>query len=259
MEATPKCLDWLVDGETRSVGRDFENVNPYGGFMQGLIQPFATMVMRVLLWMRETFKISYGWVLVLFGIMVRIITWPLNQSAMKTSLRMQRIQPQLAVVQQKYKNNQEKQRQEIMQVYREHGMTPFSPLVGCLPMVLPMPVLFALFFVFQNTIEFRGVPFLWLPDISLHDPLYIIPLVMGLSMYGLSWIGMRNAPPNPQAKMMGYFLPVMMTVLFWRFASGLNLYYTIQNIAALPQQWLIARDRGKPPHVTSAPATAVRR
>lgn len=242
-----------------ALGRDFENVNPYGGFMQGLIQPFATMVMRVLLWMRETFKISYGWVLVLFGIMVRIITWPLNQSAMKTSLRMQRIQPQLAVVQQKYKNNQEKQREEIMQVYREHGMTPFSPLMGCLPMLLPMPVLFALFFVFQNTIEFRGVPFLWLPDISLHDPLYIIPLVMGISMYALSWIGMRNAPPNPQAKMMGYFLPVMMTVLFWRFASGLNLYYTIQNIAALPQQWLIARDRGKPSLVTNMPATPARR
>ena len=228
------------------LGNDFENVNPYGGFMQGLIQPFATMVMRVLLWMRKNLDISYGWVLVLFGIAVRIVLWPLNQSAMRTSLRMQRIQPQLTAVQAKYRANPEKQREEIMRVYREHGMTPFSPLMGCLPMLLPMPVLFALFFVFQNTIEFRGVPFLWLPDISQADPLYIIPIVMGLSMYLLSWIGMKNAPPNPQAKMMGYVLPVMMTVLFWRFASGLNLYYTVQNIAALPQQWLIAHERGKP-------------
>ena len=249
-------LEWK---RLHALGRDFENVNPYGGFMQSLIQPFATIVMRVLLWMRETFKISYGWVLVVFGLLVRIVTWPLNQSAMKTSLRMQRIQPQLTAVQQKYKSNPEKQREEIMQVYREHGMTPFSPLVGCLPMLLPMPVLFALFFVFQNTIEFRGVPFLWLPDISLHDPLYIIPVVMGLSMYALSWIGMRNAPPNPQAKMMGYVLPVMMTVLFWRFASGLNLYYTVQNIAALPQQWLIARTRGKSTVPTPVSPAAVRR
>jgi YidC/Oxa1 family membrane protein insertase len=128
--------------------------------------------------------------------------------------------------------------------------------MGCLPMLLPMPVLFALFFVFQNTIEFRGVPFLWLPDISQADPYYVIPIVMGLSMYVLSWIGMRNAPPNPQAKMMGYVLPVMMTVLFWRFASGLNLYYTIQNIAALPQQWLIARERGKPSGVLAPPLRA---
>lgn len=229
-----------------ALGRDFENVNPYGGFMQGLIQPFATIVMRVLLWMRQTLQLSYGWVLVLFGIIVRVVLWPLNQSAMRTSMRMQRIQPQLTAVQQKYRSNPEKQREEIMRVYREHGMTPFSPVVGCLPMLLPMPVLFALFFVFQNTIEFRGVPFLWLPDISQSDPLYIIPVVMGLSMYLLSWIGMKNAPPNPQAKMMGYVLPVMMTVLFWRFASGLNLYYTVQNIAALPQQWLIARERSKP-------------
>lgn len=242
-----------------AMGRDFENVNPYGGFMQGLIQPFATMVMRVLLWMRETFQISYGWVLVLFGLLVRIVTWPLNQSAMKTSLQMQRLQPQLTAVQQKYKSNPEKQREEIMAVYREHGMTPFSPLMGCLPMLLPMPVLFALFFVFQNTIEFRGVPFLWLPDISLHDPLYIIPIVMGISMYALSWIGMRNAPPNPQAKMMSYILPVMMMVLFWRFASGLNLYYTVQNIAALPQQWLIARDRGKAGPAPTVPVVAARR
>lgn len=227
------------------LGNDFENVNPYGGFMQALIQPFATMVMRVLLWMRKNLQLSYGWVLVLFGIAVRLVLWPLNQSAMRTSMRMQRIQPQLTAVQAKYRANPEKQREEIMRVYREHGMTPFSPLMGCLPMLLPMPVLFALFFVFQNTIEFRGVPFLWLPDISQSDPLYIIPIVMGLSMYLLSWIGMKNAPPNPQAKMMGYVLPVMMTVLFWRFASGLNLYYTVQNIAALPQQWLIANERGK--------------
>ena len=118
-------------------------------------------------------------------------------------------------------------------------MSPFSTLSGCLPMLLPMPVLFALFFVFQNTIEFRGVPFLWLADISLKDPYYIVPMLMGVSMFVLSMIGMRNSPPNPQAKMMAYMLPVMMTVFFLNFASGLNLYYAVQNITALPQQWLI--------------------
>ena len=106
-----------------------------------------------------------------------------------------------------------------------------------------MPIFFALFFVFQNTIEFRGVPFLWLHDLSAKDPTYIIPLLMGASMYVLSWIGMRNAPPNPQTKMMSYMFPVMMTVFLLNMASGLNLYYTAQNLAALPQQWLIARER----------------
>ena len=228
-----------------ALGRDFENSNPYGGFLQGVVQPFATIVMRILLWMRATLDLSYGWVLVIFGVVIRLLLWPLNQKAMRTSVRMSRLQPELSEIQKRYKADPQRMQAEIMRVYKEHGMSPFSSLSGCLPMLLPMPILFALFFVFQNTIEFRGVPFLWLSDISLKDPLYIVPILMGLSMFALSIIGMRNSPPNPQAKMMAYVLPVMMTVFFLNLASGLNLYYAVQNITALPQQWLIANERGK--------------
>jgi YidC/Oxa1 family membrane protein insertase len=112
-------------------------------------------------------------------------------------------------------------------------------------MLLPMPVLFALFFVFQNTIELRGAPFLWLPDLSRPDPLYIIPVIMGLSMYGLTKVGQIGMEPNPQMKMMLYIMPVMMTFLFLNFASGLNLYYAVSNIASIPQQLLLARERQK--------------
>lgn len=228
-----------------ALGRDFENSNPYGGFLQGVVQPFATIVMRILLWMRATLQLSYGWVLVIFGIAVRLLLWPLNQKAMRTSMRMSRLQPELSEIQKRYKSDPQRMQSEIMRVYRDHGMSPFSSLSGCLPMLLPMPILFALFFVFQNTIEFRGVPFLWLTDISLKDPLYIVPIVMGVSMFVLSIIGMRNSPPNPQAKMMAYVLPVMMTVFFLNLASGLNLYYAVQNITAIPQQWLISNERSK--------------
>ncbi|MBC7789810.1 MAG: membrane protein insertase YidC [Anaerolineae bacterium] len=229
----------------RALGRDMEHANPYGGFMKGVVQPFATIVMRLLLWMHDTLRLSYGWVLVIFGIAVRIILWPLNQRAMRSSLKMQVLQPEMAAIQKKYGNNPQKQQEEMVRIYREHGMSPFSMFSGCLPLLIPMPVLFALFFVFQNTIEFRGVSFLWLDDISLKDPYYILPLIMGVSMYVLSWIGMRNAPPNPQAKMMMYMFPVIMTVALVNMASGLNLYYAVQNIAALPQQWLIARERAR--------------
>jgi YidC/Oxa1 family membrane protein insertase len=82
---------------------------------------------------------------------------------------------------------------------------------------------------------------------------------MGISMYLLSWIGMRNMPPNPQAKMMSYMMPVMFTVMFLRFASGLNLYYAVQNIAALPQQWMIARERAKAGTPGTASANVKRR
>jgi YidC/Oxa1 family membrane protein insertase len=227
------------------MGQDFDHVNPYGWrFLQGVVHPIASKVIQVLLWMHNRLNLSYGWVLVILGILVRLILWPLNQSVMRSSLKMQELQPKLAAAQKKYPDPV-KQREAIMKVYQEAGVSPFAGLTGCLPALLPMPILFALFFVFQNTIEFRGVPFLWLHDISIKDPVYILPLLMGASMYALSWIGMRNAPPNPQAKMMGYMFPVMMTVVLLNMASGLNLYYTAQNIASLPQQWLLARERAK--------------
>ena len=233
--------------ETRrlaAMGNDFDHVNPYGWkFLQPVVHPVAALIIRLLLWMHNVLQLSYGWVLVILGIAVRLILWPLNQSTMRSTLKMQVVQPKIAAAQKRYKDDKKKQQEAIMRVYQEEGISPMAPLAGCLPALLPMPVFFALFFVFQNTIEFRGVPFLWLHDLSSKDPLYIIPLLMGCSMYLLSWIGMRNSPPNPQTKMMGYLFPVMMTVVLVNMASGLNLYYTAQNLAALPQQWLIARER----------------
>lgn len=231
----------------RVTAPELENVNPYGGWLHGLVQPFATIVMRLLLWMRDTVDVGYGWVLVIFGVAVRLLMWPLNQNAMRSSMKLQRIQPQLTEIQAKYRNDPEKQREAMLRLYQEHGMSPFTPVLGCLPMMLPMPILFALYFVFQNTIELRGVSFMWLPDLSLKDPYFITPLFMGASMFVLSWIGMRGMPPSPQSKMMLYVMPVMFTVLFWNFASGLNLYYAVQNVAALPQQWLLARERTTQP------------
>jgi YidC/Oxa1 family membrane protein insertase len=228
-----------------SLGRDFENSNPYGGWLQNFVQPFATMVMKALLWMHEQLKLNYGWVLVIFGVAVRLLLWPFNQRAMRTSMKMQVIQPELQAVQEKHKSDPQKMQAETMRVYSEHGMSPFSALSGCLPMLLPMPVFITLFFVFQNTIEFRGVPFLHLADISQRDPTFIIPLLMAGSAFLLSWIGMRGVPPNPQAKIMAYMFPAMMFTFFFSAAAGLNLYYMVQNIAALPQQWLISNERLK--------------
>src|SRR5581483_6628494 len=152
--------------------------------------------------------------------------------AMESSIRMQAVAPLIKSTQEKYKNEPDKLQREMMKIYKEHQVNPFG---GCLPMLIPMPVLFALFFVFANTIEFRGVPFLWLPDLSRADPYFIIPVVMGLSMFVLSKVGQMGAPPNPQATMMLYFMPIFMTVLFARFASGLNLYYVVSNLFSIPQ------------------------
>jgi YidC/Oxa1 family membrane protein insertase len=223
------------------VGNDFDDVNPYGWpGLRTLIRPVAIGVRWLLVWMHDNLHMTYGLVLVVFGILVRIVLWPLNQKGMRASLRMQAIQPLMKEIQDKHKNDPQKLQQEVFKLYKEHKV---NPLGGCWPVLLPMPVLFALFFVFLNTIELRGVPFLWLPDLSRADPLYIIPVLMGLSMWGMSKVGQIGVPPNPQMKMMLYIMPLMMTVLFARFPSGLNLYYTVSNMVSVPQQWYLAKER----------------
>jgi len=217
-----------------------DDANPYGGFLRPIIHPVSIFVVNVLVWIHEHLSLAYGWVLILFGVVVRILLWPLNQKAMESGIRMQAVAPLIKEIQERYKNDPERLQREMLRIYKEHKVNPFG---GCLPMLLPMPVLLALFFVFANTIEFRGVPFLWLPDLSRHDPLFIIPVAMGLSMFGLSKVGQIGVPPNPQTKMMVYFMPVMMTVLFLNFASGLNLYYAAQNLFSIPQQYMIAKRR----------------
>ena len=225
------------------IGHGFDDVNPYGwpGF-RTVIRPLAAGVRWLLVWMHEHLHLAYGLVLISFGILVRLLLWPLNQKAMRANMQLQAVQPLMKEIQEKHKNDPQKVQQEMFKLYKEHGV---NPLGGCWPMLLPMPVLFALFFVFQNTIELRGASFGWLPDLSRPDPLYIIPVIMGLSMFGLSKVGQMGMEPNPQAKMMLYIMPVMMTFLFLNFASGLNLYYAVSNIASIPQQWMLARERQK--------------
>jgi YidC/Oxa1 family membrane protein insertase len=225
------------------LGHGFNDVNPYGwpGF-RTVIRPLAAGVRWLLVWMHQHLHLAYGLVLIFFGILVRLLLWPLNQKAMRANMQLQSVQPLMKEIQDKYKNDPQKVQQEMFKLYKEYGV---NPLGGCWPMLLPMPVLFALFFVFQNTIELRGASFLWLPDLSRPDPLYIIPIVMGLSMFALSKVGQIGMEPNPQMKMMLYVMPGMMTFLFLNFASGLNLYYAVSNIASIPQQWMLARERQK--------------
>jgi YidC/Oxa1 family membrane protein insertase len=225
------------------IGHDFDDVNPYGwpGF-RTIIRPVAVGVRWLLVWMHEHLHLAYGLVLIFFGVLVRVLLWPLNQKAMRANMQLQAVQPLMKDIQERHKNDPQKLQQEMFKLYKEYNV---NPLGGCWPMMLPMPVLFALFFVFQNSIELRGASFLWLPDLSRPDPLYIIPLVMGLSMFGLSKVGQIGMEPNPQMKMMLYVMPVMMTFLFLNFASGLNLYYAVSNIASIPQQWMLARERVK--------------
>lgn len=230
-------------GRMEAVGRsrDLEHVNPYGWrWMRPIIRPLVGIVMVILAWMHNFLGLAYGWVLIVFGISMRVVLFPLYQKSMRSQMAQMQVQPLMKELQAKYKDEPQKLQSEMMKLYKEHNV---NPLGGCLPMLLPMPILFALFFVFQSTIEFRGVPFLWLPDLSLKDPIYVIPLLMGASMFLLSWIGQRGMEANPQMKMMTYMMPVVFTVMFANFPSGLNLYYATSNLASLPQQLYLSKER----------------
>jgi YidC/Oxa1 family membrane protein insertase len=231
-------------GRLAAVGDGLKDVNPYGWrIFRPIIRPVAEIITWILTAVHGAVGLSYGWVLILFGIAMRVLLWPLNAKAMRSQLKTMELQPRIKEIQEKYKEKPEQLQKEMMRLYKEEG---FNPLGGCLPMLIPWPVLITLFFVFQNTIEFRGVEFLWLPDLSGPDPYYILPIVLGLSMFALQFLNMRaTGSDNPQQKMLMYFMPVMMTVIFLNFASGLNLYYAASNVASLPQQLQIIGERKK--------------
>ncbi len=225
-------------------GRDLEEVNPYGWrFLRPVIRPFVGAILWVIKGLHDNLNLGYGWVLMVVGVLMRVVLWPLNQKAMRSQTKTMALQPQLEEIKKRYANNPQKAQQETVRMYRESGV---NPLAGCVPMLIPLPMLIALFFVFQNTIQLRGSSFMWLPDLSSPDPYYILPIFLGLSMFLLQFIMMRaTKTANPQMKMMMYVMPVAMVFIFWRFASGLNLYYATANLATIPQQILIARERKK--------------
>jgi YidC/Oxa1 family membrane protein insertase len=226
-----------------AAGAKLEEVNPYGyRWLRPVIRPIAEAVLWVLSWFHNTLGIGYGWVLILFGVLMRVVLWPLNAKAMRAQMKNMGVQPLMQEIREKYKDDPQRQQQEMVKLYKEHG---FNPVAGCLPMLLPFPVLITLFFVFQSTIEFRGESFLWLPDLSLADPFYVLPLFLVVSMFALQWVStkMSGMEQNPQMKMMMYFMPLMMGVIFFNLPAGLNLYYATTNIATIPQQVLIAKER----------------
>jgi YidC/Oxa1 family membrane protein insertase len=232
----------LEPARLEELGYQFEDVNPFGWrFFRPILGPLGHGIAWVLYGMHDVLGFGYGWVLILFGVLIRIVLWPLNAKAMRSQMKNMEIQPKMKEIQAKFKNDPERLQKEMLRLYREEG---FNPMGGCLPMLIPLPILITLFFVFQSTIAFRGVSFLWLPDLSRADPYYILPIVLGVSMFAMQWLSMRSTPdPNPQMKFMMYFMPIFMTILFLNFASGLNLYYAAMNFASIPQQLHIMRER----------------
>jgi YidC/Oxa1 family membrane protein insertase len=199
---------------------------------------------------------DYGISIIILTILTRIITFPLSQSSMKSMSRMKDIQPKINHIRERYKTNPKKMNEEIMTLYKKEGVNPFNP--GCLPMFLQMPILFALFIVLRKAIELRGAGTILLPWIKdLAQPEALISLTgifpNGIPIYGsniallpilmaiLTYFQNKMTIKDPNQKMMIYFMPPFMLVLFNNFPAGLVLYWTFSNALGILQQYMLEK------------------
>ena len=227
-------------------GRSQVDVMDFGMFAP--ICKFLLWVLNVIhdkLW-----PYNYGVAIMLLTIIIRILFWPITHKGTESMRRMQEIQPLMKEIQAKYKDNPQKQQQEMFALYKKHKVNPIG---GCLPMVIQIPVFFALFVVLRSAIELRYAEFLWIRDLSEPEHLFasvlpfgglnILPIVMSVSMIWQQKLMPTTADPR-QAKMM-QFMPVIMLFVFYGFASGLVLYWTTNQFLMIIQQLLYQRRKAK--------------
>lgn len=203
-----------------------------------VVEPFSLLALMVFNFIHDYIP-NYGFVIVIFSVLVKLLLNPLTRRSTRSMKEMQLLQPKIAELREKYSKDPQRLNQETMKLYGEHGV---NPLGGCLPTVLQMPLLFALFVVFSSAIELRQAPFiLWIKDLSVSDTIYslpggiavnVLPLLMGLTMF----VQQKMTVTDPKQKFMLYLMPVVFTFMFYGFPSGLTLYYSLFNIMSIVQQ-----------------------
>lgn len=180
---------------------------------------------------------NYGLAIILLTVIIKLLFWPLTHKSYASMKAMQKLQPEMQKLRDKFKNDKERLNRELMELYKKHSV---NPLGGCLPMLVQIPVFFALYKVLLDSIALRQAPFmLWLTDLSAKDPYYITPLLMGASMFVQQKMTPTSMDPM-QAKIF-LFMPVIFTFLFLNFPSGLVIYWLVNNLLTIAQQYYINR------------------
>ncbi|HEY7284933.1 MAG TPA: membrane protein insertase YidC [Vicinamibacterales bacterium] len=225
----------------------------------GIFSVIVVPLLRSLKWV-NTYVGNYGWSIVVLTVIIQIILFPLQHKSIVSMRKMQEIQPQMKAIQDRYAKykatDPEKQNmnKEVMALYREKGVNPAS---GCVPIVLTMPLLLAMWAMLQTSIELRGAPFLWIRDLTLRDPFYVTPVLMGLTQFWQQKITPATGADPAQQKMM-MVMPVVMTVMFITLPAGALVYYTVSNLLRIGQQYLTNSIIG-PPNVRAVRPPAERR
>ncbi|MBI5787277.1 MAG: membrane protein insertase YidC [Candidatus Schekmanbacteria bacterium] len=228
--AGPKKIENLS-----ALNMNLDKIIDYGWF-----EFLARPLIRVLKF-SHTFTKNYGWDIVLLTILIKIVFYPLTASSFKSMRKMQVLQPKMNALRKKYKSDPQKLNAEIIDLYKKHKVNPVG---GCLPMLLQIPVFFALYKSLLVSIELRHAPFMfWLTDLSAKDPYYVTPVLMGISMF----VQQKMTPaadPN-QAKVM-LFMPLIFTFMFLNFPSGLVVYWLVNNVLGIAQQyWVNKQEQNK--------------
>jgi len=207
-----------------------------------LTRPLSVLVLKALVWAHGLIP-NYGVIIILFSILTKLLFYRLTHKSFTEMKRMQDLQPQLEELKKKYANNKEELAKAQMSLYKTAGV---NPLGSCFPMLLQMPVFIALFQVLRTTIELRGAPFaLWITDLSQPDTIatvagfaiHVLPLLMGVGML----VQQQFSSKDPSQAMMGKLMPIVFTALFYNFASGLVLYWLVNTVLSVAQQYYIHR------------------
>lgn len=202
------------------------------GFLWWLSQPLFWLLTKIHHWVG-----NWGWAIVAVTVLVKLAFFQLNATAYRSMANMRRMTPKMQEIRERYPDDRQKQSQAMMELYKKEKI---NPLGGCLPILVQMPVFLALYWVLLESVELRHAPWiLWIKDLSVMDPYFILPILMGLSMFIQQKL--NPAPPDPmQAKIMQW-LPVIFTVFFLWFPAGLVLYWVVNNTLSIAQQYVITR------------------
>ncbi|WP_456480213.1 membrane protein insertase YidC [Nautilia sp.] len=220
----PKFVDTLA-----SIDKELVDVVQYG---VGTF--FAKNLFFLLDWFYKLVG-NWGIAIILLVILVRLVLFPLTYKGMVSMYKLKELAPKMKEIQQKYKKDPQKLQMHMMKLYKEHGA---NPLGGCLPLVLQIPVFYGIYKLLLYAIELKGASFLWIHDLSVMDPYFILPVLMGVSMY----IHQKLTPTNfqdPMQEKIFKFLPLIFTFMMATFPAGLVLYWTTNNILSIAQQWMI--------------------
>jgi YidC/Oxa1 family membrane protein insertase len=201
---------------------------------------WLTIVAKPIFWLMvqiHTFLGNWGWTIIVLTIMIKLLFFPLSAASYRSMAKMKLVTPKMTAIRERHKGDPQKMNQAMMELYKTEKI---NPLGGCLPIVVQIPVFIALYWVLLASVEMRNAPWLgWIHDLASPDPFYILPVLMAVSMFIQTKL--NPTPPDPvQAKVM-MFMPIIFSVMFFFFPAGLVLYWVVNNILSITQQWFITR------------------